>query len=103
MGKWYVLIATFAVGVSLTGSFNAAFARHGSDEGHHRYHRHHHPTGPVHGPGSSHNPIVYHPVHGPGSSHNPIVHHPVHGPGSSHDPIVCPKYGCYGGGYGGHH
>ena len=28
---------------------------------------------PVHGPGSSHNPIVYRPVHGPGSSHNPIV------------------------------
>ncbi len=28
---------------------------------------------PVHGPGSSHNPIVYHPVHGPGSSHNPIL------------------------------
>jgi hypothetical protein len=28
------------------------------------------------------------PVHGPGSSHNPIVHHPVHGPGSSHNPIV---------------
>ena len=28
---------------------------------------------PVHGPGSSHNPIVYHPLHGPGSSHNPIV------------------------------
>lgn len=28
---------------------------------------------PVHGPGSSHNPIVYHPVHGPGSSHNPII------------------------------
>ena len=28
---------------------------------------------PLHGPGSSHNPIVYHPVHGPGSSHNPIV------------------------------
>jgi hypothetical protein len=27
----------------------------------------------LHGPGSSHNPIVYHPVHGPGSSHNPIV------------------------------
>jgi hypothetical protein len=32
---------------------------------------------PVHGPGSSHNPIVYHPVHGPGSSHNPIVYNPV--------------------------
>jgi hypothetical protein len=30
---------------------------------------------PMHGPGSSHNPIVYHPVHGPGSSHNPIVRH----------------------------
>jgi len=28
------------------------------------------------------------PVHGPGSSHNPIVDHPVHGPGSSHNPIV---------------
>jgi hypothetical protein len=27
----------------------------------------------VHGPGSSHNPIVYHPKHGPGSSHNPII------------------------------
>jgi hypothetical protein len=45
---------------------------------------------PVHGPGSSHNPIVWHPpLHGPGSSHNPIVWHPpVHGPGSSHNPIV---------------
>jgi hypothetical protein len=30
----------------------------------------------LHGPGSSHNPIVYHPVHGPGSSHNPIVRSP---------------------------
>jgi len=47
--------------------------------------------GPLHGPGSSHNPIVYHPVHGPGSSHNPIVFHPVHGPGSSHNPIVCSR------------
>jgi hypothetical protein len=28
---------------------------------------------PLHGPGSTHNPIVYHPVHGEGSSHNPIV------------------------------
>jgi hypothetical protein len=32
------------------------------------------------------NPV--HPVHGSGSSHNPIVHHPVHGAGSSHNPIV---------------
>ncbi len=32
------------------------------------------------------------PLHGPGSSHNPIVAHgPLHGPGSSHNPIVVPK------------
>jgi hypothetical protein len=30
-------------------------------------------AGPLHGTGSSHNPIVYHPKHGTGSSHNPIV------------------------------
>jgi hypothetical protein len=37
---------------------------------------------PVHGPGSSHNPIVYHPVHGQGSTHNPIVrtNHPKPSP-----------------------
>jgi len=29
------------------------------------------------------------PVHGTGSSHNPIIVQPVHGPGSSHDPIIC--------------
>jgi len=54
-------------------------------------------TSPVHGPGSSHNPIVYHPVHGVGSSHNPIVYHPVHGPGSSHNPIICGRRtpGCF--------
>ena len=50
--------------------------------------------GPLHGPGSSHNPIVvtHGPLHGPGSSHNPIVvtHGPLHGPGSSHNPIVVP-------------
>ena len=48
---------------------------------HHHHHKkvahhHHHKKvtkGPVHGPGSSHNPIVYHPVHGSGSSHNPIL------------------------------
>ena len=38
-----------------------------------RLHRKTTVTGPVHGPGSSHNPIVYHPVHGTGSSHNPII------------------------------
>jgi hypothetical protein len=32
------------------------------------------------------------PVHGPGSSHNPIIHHaPLHGAGTSHNPIVVPK------------
>jgi len=36
-------------------------------------------SGPLHGPGSSHDPIVHHPVHGPGSSHNPIV---------TRDPVV---------------
>jgi hypothetical protein len=60
-------------------SAGGAFAHGGHAGGHY---------GPVHGPGSSHNPIVFHPVHGPGSSHNPIVFHPVHGPGSSHNPIV---------------
>jgi hypothetical protein len=76
------------VALLVIGSVNSGIA--------HEQHHHHH--GPLHGPGSSHNPIAYHPVHGPGSSHNPIVHYPVHGPGSSHDPIVCPSYGC-----GGHH
>ena len=34
----------------------------------------------------------HHPVHGSGSSHNPIVQHgPLHGPGSTHNPIVVPK------------
>ena len=42
-------------------------------------------NGPVHGQGSSHNPIVYHPVHGPGSTHNPIVHRTK--------PPICPGAG----------
>jgi len=34
-------------------------------------------------------PIKHRPVHGPGSSHNPIIlHPPLHGAGSSHNPIV---------------
>jgi len=44
---------------------------------------------PVHGTGSTHDPIVNHPVHGPGSSHDPIIVQPVHGLGSSHDPTIC--------------
>jgi hypothetical protein len=48
------------------------------DERRHHHHDYHHrlPTAgnpPLHGPGSTHNPIIYHPVHGPGSSHNPII------------------------------
>lgn len=51
---------------------------HGGDwGGDHGWHHHHHKKsaglGPVHGPGSSHNPIVNHPVHGVGSSHNPVI------------------------------
>ena len=42
-------------------------------------------NGPVHGPGSSHNPIVYRPVHGQGSTHNPIVHRTK--------PPICPGAG----------
>jgi hypothetical protein len=30
-------------------------------------------SGSLHGPGSTHDPIIYHPVHGPGSTHNPIL------------------------------
>ena len=40
---------------------------------------------PVHGQGSSHNPIVYHPVHGQGSTHDPIVHRTK--------PPICPGAG----------
>lgn len=84
-----------AVSLLVLGDVSSGFAY---ENDHHHHQRH----GPLHGPGSSHNPIAYHPVHGQGSSHNPIVRHPVHGPGSSHDPIVCPSYGCYGGYRGGH-
>jgi hypothetical protein len=43
--------------------------------------------------GGTHKVLPYPvPVHGPGSSHNPIVRHgPLHGAGSSHNPIVVPK------------
>jgi len=99
-----VLTKSLPVAVTLAGSLalsavaGAALARdsdhdrdsdrhHSGDSSHDGDHQHK-PTVPVHGPGSSHNPIVSHPVHGPGSSHNPIVYHPVHGPGSSHNPIV---------------
>ncbi len=37
------------------------------------------------------NPAPHGPLHGPGSSHDPIVRHgPLHGAGSSHNPIVVP-------------
>ena len=70
---------------------NGAYAIRGYGGGHG------YPTHPpLHGPGSSHNPIVKRaPVHGPGSSHNPIVKRSLHGPGSSHNPIVIRRRGRY--------
>jgi hypothetical protein len=75
------IAVSVVVAVLVAGTSAAALAH---------YHHHHHGNGggddvndssgsdtksigPVHGLGSSHNPIVYHPVHVPGSSHNPIV------------------------------
>ena len=55
----------------------------GGSSGWHNWDRHH---PPVHGPGSSHNPIIRDPVHGAGSSH------PVHGTGSSHNPTHKPIF-----------
>jgi hypothetical protein len=68
--KFTHLVVASAAAVLVAASVGIAWADH-----------HHHGSDqdettskvPVHGPGSSHNPIVYHPVHGPGSSHNPIV------------------------------
>ncbi len=54
---------------------------HGDGWGGDHYHHHHHR------PATTGNPP---PLHGPGSSHNPIVSHPLHGPGSSHNPIIAP-------------
>jgi hypothetical protein len=53
-----------AAGAMLFIAFDGAQAHGG---------RGYNPRPPLHGPGSSHNPIIYHPVHGPGSSHNPII------------------------------
>ncbi len=59
---------TLATSIVLAAGSGVAYALSGSGGGH----GYSHP--PLHGPGSSHNPIVKHPpVHGPGSSHNPIV------------------------------
>jgi hypothetical protein len=52
-------IVVLLAGMFSTATFSASLADH-------HHHRHH---GPLHGPGSSHNPIAYRPVHGPGSSH----------------------------------
>src|SRR5262245_30943206 len=80
------LLAAAAATLALVCAGEAvAHGRHGGG-GHGAGH-----TPPLHGPGSSHDPIVHHPVHGAGSSHNPIIFHPVHGPGSSHNPIVCTR------------
>jgi hypothetical protein len=63
--------ALLAAGAISLAASTAGYAHGSSNGGSH--------SGPIttsqpnHGPGSSHNPIVYHPVHGPGSSHNPIL------------------------------
>jgi len=81
-GNTLRLVAVLAADVLLVTTADVAFARnsgggeHGEwshDGDHHEHgdwghagdhHHHHHPV-PVHGPGSSHNPIVYHPPHPP--------------------------------------
>jgi hypothetical protein len=80
------IVVIGCVAATALGAGGVAFAKvtkPGSNSGKHP---------PLHGPGSSHNPIVWHPpLHGPGSSHNPIIQHPpLHGAGSSHNPIVVP-------------
>lgn len=89
LSKLIGVAAASAVAVLLLGaSSGAALAGH---------HHHHHCDNC--GSGSNQNPIIAQPgsglvnpgpppLHGPGSSHNPIVYHPVHGLGSSHNPIV---------------
>lgn len=72
----HALLAAFAAGALLFAPVGAV--AHG---GHH-----HHDDGSSNGGSSFGN----RPVHGPGSSHNPIVYHPVHGQGSSHNPIIAP-------------
>jgi hypothetical protein len=70
ISKQTYFAAVSAVAVLVVANVGIAWAdhhHHGSDQGGTTTNM------PVHGPGSSHNPIVYHPVHGPGSSHNPIV------------------------------
>jgi hypothetical protein len=84
------LSAILALGIVVAAG-SAAYALGGpSGSGGRGYHP------PLHGPGSSHNPIIKRaPVHGPGSSHNPIVKRSLHGPGSSHNPIVIRRRGRY--------
>jgi hypothetical protein len=44
------------------------------------------------GTGARKDPGIHGPLHGPGSTHNPVVRHPpLHGAGSSHNPIVVPR------------
>ncbi len=72
--QWLILVRSASVAV-LLGAANSG----GAFAGHHHNGGGNDSSGsvtfepPLHGPGSSHNPVVYHPVHGSGSSHNPIV------------------------------
>ena len=65
--KSCVLAVAVSTVLGLAQLTSPASARGGGGSGHSDT------SGPLHGPGSSHNPIVYHPVHGPGSTHNPIL------------------------------
>jgi hypothetical protein len=68
--KFVTIVAAFTAAILPALSSEIAFAA-----GHTDTNKSTESSPPLHGPGSSHNPIVYHPVHGPGSSHNPIVRH----------------------------
>lgn len=83
--KKLAALVVVAATLIATGNADAGGRGGGSGGGNGGYH----PKGPG-GIVNTIHPIVYHPVHGQGSSHNPIVNPPpVHGPGSSHNPIVC--------------
>jgi hypothetical protein len=87
------IVAVAAAAVFLMVSANGAFARGGGHNGG-GYGDNIGGGQDLHGPGTSHNPIVVGAaggdVHGPGTSHNPIIvgGRDMHGPGTAHNPII---------------
>ncbi len=71
--RWVSFVAASAVAILLAANSGSALAGHHGNSDTNSNGGSTTSKPPLHGPGSSHNPIVYHPVHGPGSSHNPIV------------------------------